>query len=84
MRSALKILGLDKKRKTQNKFDSIEIEKLIKDRDEARKNKDFQKADFIRDELKKMMVEIRDSIIKKKFKELKKKYLKHHGKYKKN
>ena len=61
VRSALKILGLDKKRKTQNKFDSIEIEKLIKDRDEARKNKDFQKADFIRDELKKMMVEIEDT-----------------------
>ena len=33
---------------------------------------------------KKMMAEIRDSIIKKKFKELKKKYLKNHGKYKKN
>ena len=32
---------------------------------------------------KKMMAEIRDSIIKKKFKELKKKYLKNHGKYKK-
>ena len=33
---------------------------------------------------KTMMEEIRNSIIKKKFKELKKKYLKHHGKYKKN
>ena len=33
---------------------------------------------------KTMMNEIRNSIIKKKFKELKKKYLKHHGKYKKN
>ena len=33
---------------------------------------------------KKMMVEIRESIIKNKFKELKQKYLKHHGKYKKN
>ena len=33
---------------------------------------------------KKMMLEIRESIIKNKFKELKQKYLKHHGKYKKN
>ncbi len=33
---------------------------------------------------KKMMKEIRDSIIKKKFKELKKIYLKYHGEYKKN
>ena len=33
---------------------------------------------------KTMMEEIRNSIIEKKFKELKKKYLKHHGKYKKN
>ena len=33
---------------------------------------------------KKMMIEIRESIVKNKFKELKQKYLKYHGKYKKN
>ena len=32
---------------------------------------------------KKMMTEIREAIVKNKFKELKQKYLKHHGKYKK-
>lgn len=40
---------------------SEDIEKLIEERNEARKNKDFAKSDEIRDKLKKMGVEIEDT-----------------------
>ncbi|MDK2804373.1 MAG: cysteinyl-tRNA synthetase [Peptostreptococcaceae bacterium] len=41
--------------------DNEQIEKLIKDRVEAKKNKDFALADSIRDELKSMGIEIEDT-----------------------
>jgi len=41
--------------------DAGEIEKLINERETARKNKDFKKADQIRDKLKNMGVEIEDT-----------------------
>ncbi|MDL2311022.1 hypothetical protein LJC13_03480, partial [Peptostreptococcaceae bacterium OttesenSCG-928-C18] len=40
---------------------SEKVEKLIKDRQEARKNKDFQRADEIRDELKSMNITLKDT-----------------------
>lgn len=40
---------------------SEDIEKLIEERNKARKNKDFTKSDEIRDKLKKMGVEIEDT-----------------------
>ncbi|MGF0095271.1 cysteine--tRNA ligase [Peptoniphilus sp. SGI.035] len=40
---------------------SEDIEKLIEERNEARKNKDFAKSDEIRDKLKKMGIEIEDT-----------------------
>ena len=40
---------------------SDDIEELIKERNEARKNKDFARADEIRDELKNMGIEIEDT-----------------------
>ena len=42
-------------------IDNEQIEKLIKDRVEAKKNKDFALADAIRDELKSMGIEIEDT-----------------------
>ena len=42
-------------------IDNEQIEKLIKDRVEAKKNKDFPLADAIRDELKSMGIEIEDT-----------------------
>ena len=42
-------------------IDNEQIEKLIKDRVEAKKNKDFALADAIRDELKAMGIEIEDT-----------------------
>lgn len=40
---------------------SEDVEKLIKERNDARKNKDFARADEIRDELKEMGIEIKDT-----------------------
>ena len=42
-------------------IDNEQIEKLIKDRVEAKKNKDFALADAIRDELKSMGIELEDT-----------------------
>ena len=41
--------------------DKSEIMKLIKERENARKNKNFDLADELRDELKKMHIEIEDT-----------------------
>jgi len=41
-------------------IDTPTIEQMIKDRDEARKAKDFKKADFLRDQLKEMNIDIED------------------------
>ncbi|MDU4681346.1 MAG: cysteine--tRNA ligase, partial [Cutibacterium avidum] len=40
---------------------SHDIDKLIKERNDARKNKDFARADEIRDNLKEMGIEIEDT-----------------------
>ncbi len=41
-------------------IDSDMIEKMVKERDEARKAKDFKKADLLRDQLKEMNIDIED------------------------
>ena len=53
-----KVLGILEMEKED--IDS-EVENLIKEREDARKNKDFAKADQIRDKLKEMGIEIKDS-----------------------
>ena len=67
IKKAIDILGLNLKeeKESDNKFDEnkkIEIEKMIEDREIARQNKNFKKADEIRDKLKKMNVLIDDTI----------------------
>ncbi len=62
----LEILGinLNKERSKNKKIDKTEEEviiKLIENRDNARKNKDFKKADEIRDKLKELNISIEDS-----------------------
>lgn len=52
------ILGIITK---ENEDLDSEIEKLIQDRQDARKNKDFKKADIIRDKLKEMGIELQDT-----------------------
>ncbi len=47
--------------KTEKKALSEEIECLVKEREEARKNKDFKKADSIREELRKKGVVLEDT-----------------------
>lgn len=53
-----KVLGILEREKED--IDS-EVENLIREREDARKNKDFAKADQIRDKLKEMGIEIKDS-----------------------
>ena len=55
-------LGLDKIKKEEIKI-SDDIKKLIKQREEARKNKDWKKADELRDEIKKRGLVIEDGPI---------------------
>ncbi|MBD3155278.1 MAG: cysteine--tRNA ligase [Candidatus Aenigmarchaeota archaeon] len=56
-----KIFGLNLDKIEIGKILSIEIKKLIKERQTARKNKNYERADEIRDELKKMGYEIQDT-----------------------
>ena len=64
---AVKILGLNLKEEKNNSENVINenkkkiIEKMIEDRKIARQNKDFKKADEIRDKLKKMNISIDDT-----------------------
>lgn len=53
------ILGLLYKEEDDNLDEKVE--KLIKEREEARKNKDFKRADEIRDALKEMNIELKDT-----------------------
>jgi cysteinyl-tRNA synthetase len=53
------VLGLDVEA-VEEDLDS-EVEKLIEERQAARKNKDFAKADEIRDKLKDMGIELLDT-----------------------
>ncbi len=55
-----KIFSLDLLKKEEIKI-SEDVEKLIKEREEARKKKDFKKADSIREELKKKGVVLEDT-----------------------
>ena len=66
IKQALKILGLDiKKNQSANtnitEEEKIMIEKMIQQREIARKNKDFRKADELRDKLKEMKVFLDDT-----------------------
>ncbi|MEB3060778.1 cysteine--tRNA ligase [Parvimonas micra] len=53
------VLGLLYKEENDNLDEKVE--KLIKEREEARKNKDFKRADEIRDALKEMNIELKDT-----------------------
>ncbi len=53
------VLGLLYKEEDDNLDEKVE--KLIKEREEARKNKDFKRADEIRDDLKEMNIELKDT-----------------------
>ena len=55
-----KVLGLFSVDALDSKLES-EIEKLISDRDKARKSKDWTKSDLIRDKLMSMSIEIQDT-----------------------
>lgn len=54
-------LGLENRKKSTEDLDVEKIEALVKERTEAKKNKDYQKADQIRDELSKMGVTVKDT-----------------------
>ena len=58
---SLKILGIEKSSLNKLENDKSEIMKLIKERENARKNKNFNLADELRDKLKKMHIEIEDT-----------------------
>ena len=58
---SLKILGIEKSSLNKLENDKGEIMKLIKERENARKNKNFNLADELRDKLKKMHIEIEDT-----------------------
>ena len=53
------VLGLLYKEEDDNLDEKVE--KLIREREEARKNKDFKRADEIRDALKEMNIELKDT-----------------------
>ena len=53
------VLGLLYKEEDDNLDEKVE--KLIKEREEARKNKDFKRADEIRDALREMNIELKDT-----------------------
>ncbi|MFL2661501.1 MAG: cysteine--tRNA ligase [Alphaproteobacteria bacterium] len=61
MIEALDLLGLNQEIKELKKIDEDVIKKLIVDRDKARKEKDFKRADEIREKLNKLNVEIEDT-----------------------
>ena len=58
LKKLTKVLGIMEEEREEI---SDDIEELIKERNEARKNKDFARADEIRDELKNMGIEIEDT-----------------------
>ena len=58
---ALTLLGLYKESKNDEDFDDTLIKKLINERNEARKLKNFEKADEIRQNLKNKNIEIEDT-----------------------
>ena len=58
---SLKILGIEKSSHNKLENNKNEIMKLIKERENARKNKNYNLADELRDKLKKMHIEIEDT-----------------------
>lgn len=54
-------LGLENRKKTADDLDVEKIESLVLERTEAKKNKDYEKADKIRDELSQMGVIVKDT-----------------------
>ncbi len=54
------VIGILYKEEKEESLDE-KVEKLIQDRQDARKNKDFQRADEIRDELKAMGITLKDT-----------------------
>ena len=58
---AMNILGIGKNLKKEKKDDFDFINKMISERNLARQNKDFEKADRIRNELLKINIEIEDT-----------------------
>ncbi len=58
--SLVDVLGLLYERKSENNLDA-EIEALIEERQQARKNRDFARADAIRDELKAQGIVLEDT-----------------------
>ena len=58
---SLQILGIQKGSVNKLENDKNKIMKLIKDRENARKSKNYNLADQLRDKLKKMQVEIEDT-----------------------
>ena len=58
---SLQILGIQKGSVNKLENDKNKIMKLIKDRENARKNKNYNLVDQLRDKLKEMQVEIEDT-----------------------
>lgn len=54
-------LGIENRRKSKENVDVEKIESLINERSEAKKNKDYKKADAIRDKLDQMGVIVKDT-----------------------
>lgn len=54
-------LGLENRKKSTDDLDVEKIEAMVKERSEAKKNKDYAKADQIRDELLQMGVTVKDT-----------------------
>ena len=55
------VLGIENRKKTDDSLDEDLINKLIEERKEAKKAKDFAKADQIRDKLSEMGILIKDT-----------------------
>ena len=55
------VLGIENRKKTDDSLDENLINKLIEERKEAKKAKDFKKADEIRDKLSEMGILIKDT-----------------------
>ncbi|MFQ7349556.1 MAG: DALR domain-containing protein, partial [Anaerococcus vaginalis] len=55
------VLGIENRKKTDDSLDENLINKLIEERKEAKKAKDFAKADEIRDKLSEMGILIKDT-----------------------
>ena len=61
--SWLAVFGIDRQRliTAENQNDDEQVQRLIKKREEARKNKDWAQSDALRDELKQMGVTVEDT-----------------------